>query len=72
MVGPGGQCGLPVAALAEAEVRPEDELAQHLHLPMVGLTVRAMVRRERLASYKTAVSIMIKWRKLELISTLWR
>lgn len=38
-VGPVGQFGLPVVDHAEAEVRPEDELAPRPHPPMVGLTV---------------------------------
>lgn len=38
-VGPAGQFGLPVVDHAEAEVRPEDELAPRPHPPMVGLTV---------------------------------
>lgn len=56
MVGLAGQSGLPVAAHVAAEVLLEDEHAQHHHLPMVGRTVQGIARRERLASYRTAVS----------------
>ena len=56
MVGRAGQCGLPVAALAEAEVAQGDELAPHPHPPMVGQTVWEGVRKERPAKCKTAVS----------------
>ena len=58
MVGPAGQCGLPVVAHVEAEVRPEDERVPHRHLPTVGLTVRGRVRREKHARFRTAVSIL--------------
>lgn len=57
VVGPAGQCGLPVVAHAEAEVRPEDEHVPHLHPPTVGLTVRGRVRRGKHARFRTAVSI---------------
>ena len=56
MVGRAGQCGLLVAALAEAEVAREDEHAPHPHPPMVGQTVWEGVRKERPAKCKTAVS----------------
>ena len=56
MVGRAGQCGLPVAALAEAEVARGDEHAPHPHPPMVGQTVWEGVRKERPAKCKTAVS----------------
>ena len=56
VVGPAGQCGLPVAAHVVAEVLLEDEHAQRHHPPMVGWTVQGIARRERLASYRTAVS----------------
>ena len=56
VVGRAGQCGLLVAALAEAEVAREDEHAPHPHPPMVGQTVWGGVRKERPAKCKTAVS----------------
>ena len=56
VVGRAGQCGLLVAALAEAEVAREDEHAPHPHPPMVGQTVWEGVRKERPAKCKTAVS----------------
>lgn len=56
VVGRAGQCGLPVAALAEAEVARGDEHAPHPHPPMVGQTVWERVRKERPAKCKTAVS----------------
>ena len=56
-VGPAGQCGLPVAAPVAAELRPEDEHAPHPHPPTVGLTVQGRVKRGKLASCRTAVSI---------------
>ena len=56
MVGRAGQYGLPVAALAEAEVARGDEHAPHPHPPMVGQTVWEGVRKERPAKCKTAVS----------------
>ena len=56
VVGRAGQCGLPVAAHVAAEVLLEGEHAQHHHLPMVEWTVQGIARRERLASYRTAVS----------------
>lgn len=58
VVGPAGQCGLPVVAHAEAEVRQEDEHVPHLHPPTVGLTVRGRVRRGKHARFRTAVSII--------------
>lgn len=60
MVGPAGQCGLPVVAHAEAEVRQEDEHVPHLHPPTVGLTVRGRVRRGKHARSRTAVSFVLQ------------
>ena len=86
MVGRAGQCGLLVAALAEAEVAREDEHAPHPHPPMVGQTVWEGVRKERPAKCKTAVSknqpitsyklpvsfeLMCQFR-LPLVQTIWK